>query len=62
MGRPIHYQNDETRDLLAHILMFINGSQVGDNATFAGWYADDAAAVYDTRSYITAEGYAVQSI
>ena len=45
-----------------HVLLFINGSQVGDNSTFADWYANDAAAVTDTRSFFIAEGYAVESI
>ena len=45
-----------------HVLLFINGSQVGDNATFADWYADDAAAIEDARNYFTTEGYAVESI
>ena len=45
-----------------HVLLFINGSQVGDNSTLADWYADDAAAIEDARSYFTAEGYAVESI
>jgi hypothetical protein len=26
-----------------HTFLFINGAQVGDNTTFADWYADDAA-------------------
>ena len=34
----------------------------GDNATFADWYADDAAAISDARSYFTSEGYHVESI
>ena len=45
-----------------HVWLFINGSQVGDNFTFADWYADDAAAINDARSYFTAEGYVVESI
>ena len=45
-----------------HVRLFINGSQVGDNATFADWYANDAAAISDARSYFTAEGYAIESI
>jgi hypothetical protein len=45
-----------------HTWLFINGSQVGDNFTFADWYADDAAAIADARSYFTAEGYVVESI
>ena len=45
-----------------HVLLFINGSLVGDNATFADWYANDAAALEDTRAYFTAEGYAIESI
>jgi hypothetical protein len=45
-----------------HTWLFINGRQVGDNHTFADWYADDAAAIEDARSYFTAEGYAVESI
>lgn len=45
-----------------HVWLFINGSQVGDNFTFADWYADDTAAIADVRSYFTAEGYAVESI
>ncbi len=45
-----------------HTLLFINGAQVGDNATFADWYADDVAAIDDARSYFTAEGYRVESV
>ena len=45
-----------------HTWLFINGRQVGDNLTFADWYADDATAMEDARSYFTAEGYAVDSI
>lgn len=45
-----------------YVRLFINGSQVGDNATFADWYSDDAAAIEDARSYFTTEGYAVESI
>jgi hypothetical protein len=45
-----------------HTFLFINGAQVGDDATFADWYADDAAALSDARSYFTAEGYHVESV
>ena len=45
-----------------HVLLFINGSHVGDNATFADWYANDAAAISDARSFFTAEGYAIESV
>lgn len=45
-----------------HTLLFINGAQVGDNATFADWYADDAAAISDARSYLTAGGYHVETV
>ncbi len=45
-----------------HVLLFINGAQVGDNLTFADWYSDDAAAIADAREFFTAEGYAVQSV
>ena len=45
-----------------HVHLFINGSQVGSNATFADCYADDVAAISDARSYFTAEGYHVESV
>ena len=45
-----------------HTFLFINGARVGDNATFADWYADDAAAISDARSHFTAEGYHVEFI
>ena len=45
-----------------HTFLFINGAQLGDNATFADWYADDAAAISDARSYFTTEGYHVESV
>ena len=45
-----------------HVWLFINGTQVGDNHTFADWYADDAAAKSDARAYFTAEGYAIDFI
>ena len=45
-----------------HTLLFINDARVGDNATFADWYADDAAAISDARSYFTTEGYHVESV
>ncbi len=45
-----------------HVWLFINRTQVGDNHTFADWYADDAAANADARAYVTAEGYAIDSI
>ena len=45
-----------------HTFLFINGAQVGDNATFADWYADDAAVISDARSYFTTEGYQVESV
>jgi len=44
-----------------HTLLFINGSQVGDNATFADWFASDADAIAGARDYFTAEGYHVES-
>ena len=37
-----------------HTVLFINGARVGDKATFADWYADDAAAISDARSHFTA--------
>lgn len=45
-----------------HVWLFINGTQVGDNSTFADWYADDAAAVEDARVFFTSEGYEIESI
>ena len=45
-----------------HVRLFINGTQVGDNFTFADWYANDAAAVEDAHEFFTSEGYAVDSI
>jgi hypothetical protein len=45
-----------------HTFLFINGARVGDNTTFADWYADDTAAISDARSYLTAEGYHVESV
>ena len=45
-----------------HVHLFINGSQVGGNATFAEWYPSDAAAVRDARAFFTAEGYRVESV
>ena len=39
-----------------HVHLFINGSQVGGNATFADGYPSDAAAVRDARAFFTAEG------
>lgn len=45
-----------------HTLLFINGSQVGDNATFADWFASDADAIAGARDYFTAEGYHVESV
>ena len=45
-----------------HVHLFINGSQVGGNATFAEWYPSDAAAVRDARAFFTAEGYHVESV
>ncbi|MCP5560168.1 MAG: hypothetical protein H7A55_20660 [Verrucomicrobiaceae bacterium] len=45
-----------------HVFLFINGSQVGDNQTFKDWYADDAAAVADTRAFFTAQGYQVDEV
>jgi len=45
-----------------HVLLFINGSQVGDDHTFADWYEDDAEAMADAREYFTGEGYAVDSL
>ena len=45
-----------------HVWLFINSTQVGDNFTFADWYADDAAAVEDARAFFTGEGYAAESI
>ncbi len=45
-----------------HTFLFINGARVGDNTTFADWYANDAAAISDARSHFTAEGYHVESI
>ena len=44
------------------VWLFINGAQVGDNHTFADWYADDAAAAEDAREFFTREGYAVDSV
>lgn len=45
-----------------HVWLFINGSQVGDNFTFADWYTDDGAAEADAREFFTAEGYEIESI
>ena len=45
-----------------HVWLFINGTQVGDNSTFADWYADDAAAFEDARAFFASEGYVVESV
>lgn len=45
-----------------HILLFINGSKVGENGTFADWFASDADAIAGARDYFTAEGYHVESV
>ena len=45
-----------------HVLLFINGQQCGDNQTFIDWYADDAAAIADARSYFSAQGYQVDEV
>jgi hypothetical protein len=41
------------------VRVFVNGKQLGDNATFAEWYASEDAAIADQRAYFESQGYNV---
>jgi len=45
-----------------HVRLFINDHPCGDNQTFIDWYADDEAAIADSRAYFISQGYQVDEV